>query len=168
MSRRALLGGAAVLAAAGVSGCASGGRSAAERAPSSTTPSTSSGTATSAPAAGSDREIALEALADERLALSVYSGVARRHRDLRDVRRTLVAIQRRHVDTLAAALEQAAASHDAAVVAGSPALAVIAEAQRLQDNRFADCQQVEDGNLASMLASMYAAHKAIEIEWSNR
>jgi hypothetical protein len=104
---------------------------------------------------------------DEGHALALYRGLAAGHPDFRVLLRPLVGVQREHVSALATALDTTFPSPGHVAVPGRPAQAVVAEAERLAARRVADCQEVESGGLASLLASMAAAHHVVAFEWAS-
>jgi hypothetical protein len=179
VSRRALLGGAAAAAAAtaaaaGLAGCGSGRRAGMSGTSPSAAPvtpgrdATIATVATSTPGAGSDRDVALGALADEQRALAVYGALARRRPETRARIAALVAIQRRHVEALTAALEldRPPSQPTVEMSTGPPARAVGETATGAAAARLADCRRVVSGSLASMLGSMGAAHQAVASQWA--
>jgi hypothetical protein len=151
VSRRALLGGAAAVAAAGLSGC--GSRSAVPAADTASGPS------------GGDRAVALAALQDEAGGLALYAELARRTQPLRGRLHRLVAVQQQHVDALETALGGASAHATDRLTPGPAADAIATEAKGLSARRLADCRKVADGALASMFASMAAAHAVVAAQW---
>jgi hypothetical protein len=161
-----LLGGAAAVAAASVTGCASKEPTSASGAAPTTVPVTSGFTTGSA--AGSDRDIALDALTSEQATLEVYRALSRRHRVALSQLMPLLSVQRRHVDALVTALQlDGPPSSPAVDVMPTPLDRTVAEtAMRAAQDRLADCRRVESGNLASMLASMAAAHRVVASQWA--
>jgi hypothetical protein len=165
VSRRALLGGAAAVAAAGAAGCASSG-------PSSTAGAATSGAASptvvATAATGSDHDIVVAALKGEQATLAAYTALARTHPPARTRIAPLIGVQRQHVDALTTALQLD--SPPPAPTVDEPVrplgIAVLDLARRAARDRLADCRAVASGSVASMLASMAASHSVVASEWT--
>jgi hypothetical protein len=155
------------VAASSVTGCASSEPTSAGGAAPSTGPVTSSGL-TTAVAAASDRDIALGALTSEQTALAVYRELARRNPATRKRIAPLIAVQGRHVDALVSALDldQPPPTPTVDLVATPVDVAVPETAKHAARGRLADCRQTASGSLASMFASMAAAHQVVASQWA--
>jgi hypothetical protein len=125
----------------------------------------------SAPASGSDRDVAFAALRDEQRVLAVYSAVGRSSPRAEARIEPLVSVQRRHVQALVGALEltRAPSAPSVNLLATTPDQIVGGAATAAARKRLHDCERVESGSLASMLASMGAAHQvaaAVASDWA--
>jgi hypothetical protein len=124
--------------------------------------------ARTAPATGSDRDTAADALTSELSTLAVYRALARRHVAAQLQIEPLIAVQRRHVDALVDALDLDEPPTTPTVnLVATPVDVAIADAARdAARGRLAECRRVESGSLASMLASMAAAHQVVASLWA--
>jgi hypothetical protein len=163
--------GAAAVAAAGLAGCATD-RPAATTRLSATSVPTIPTSLPSARASGSDRDIALAALSDEQRALAIYQAVGRSFPRVQTAIEPVIAVQRRHVQTLAEALElHRPPGPPANLLPTSPDQIVVTAATKAARQRLHDCAEVESPSLASVLASMAAAHQvtvAVAAGWADR
>jgi hypothetical protein len=162
VTRRALIGGVAAIAVAGT-GCATKA-STPRPAPG---PSTSGFVAT-LPAGSSDRDIAVDALSREQTTLAVYRTLARRNPAARKRIESLIAVQRRHVEALVGALglDQPRSAPIVDLVVTPVDVAIRETAEHAARGRLADCRRAASGSLASMLASMAAAHQVVASQWA--
>jgi hypothetical protein len=164
MSRRALLAGATAAAAISVAGCGSSrGSKTLDVGGAGSRWGPNPGART-----GSDRDIAVAALADENSALALYTALATRNRPLRQPLHDLMRIQREHVAALSAAIDGGTPASAHPPRAGRAVTAVPATAKRLAASRLADCETVESGAFASLLASMAASHRSVAAQWHSR
>jgi rubrerythrin len=164
--------GAAAVAAAGLAGCAADRRAATTRSSATSLPTIPTSALPSAPTSESDLDIATAALRDEQRALATYQAVGRSFPRVRTVIEPVIAVQRRHVQTLAEALQSnRPPSPPVNLPLTSPDQIVVSAATHAARKRLHDCAQVESGSLASLLASMAAAHRvaaAVAAEWADQ
>jgi hypothetical protein len=164
--------GAAAVAAAGLAGCASDRPAATTRLSATSVPTIPTSALPSARASGSDRDIALAALSDEQRALAIYQAVGRSFPRVQTAIEPVIAVQRRHVQTLAEALElHRPPGPPANLLPTSPDQIVVTAATKAARQRLHDCAEVESASLASVLASMAAAHQvtvAVAAGWADR
>jgi hypothetical protein len=123
---------------------------------------------TAAPAAGSDRDIAVDALSREQRTLALYRTLLRRNSAARTRIAPLIAVQGRHVEALVGALglEQPPSAPIVNIVATPVDVAIRNTAEHAARGSLADCRRAASGSLASMFASMAAAHRVVASQWS--
>jgi hypothetical protein len=151
------------VAAAGLAGCRSDGAS-----PGVADAATTAGPPPATP--GSDADIARHALNGEQALLGVYRRLARANPSARRRIAALIRVQGRHVDALVTALDlDGLPSAPTVTVARATPIATIVAgaATHAGDARRRDCRRVESGALASMMASMAAAHAVVAAQWSD-
>lgn len=158
LSRRSLLRGAALVAAAGLTACTG------DDTPSPDTRTVTSG-ATPDPPDQNDVSLLVDAIADEERLLAYCVTVSRRHRSLRAASRPVQGRQRAHVAGLLAILtdvDPAPTSRPPRVPGDAqPALESLVEhIVQTRNARFDDCVAATSGLLAAKLASVSASHAA--------
>jgi hypothetical protein len=161
-----LLVGAAASVAGGVAGCAASSPS------QQALPSTSDRLAGRIPplslsTADDDRQLALDVVADEQGLLAAYVRLARDNPPLRARIRPLVDGERRHVRVLAdaLALERRPAAGRVIAIAGPASVVLHQIASGAARRRLRDCASASSGAVASVLASMAAAHSVAAGAW---
>jgi hypothetical protein len=110
----------------------------------------------------------VRALRDEQSVLETYRTLSRQSPSHRRQLAPLIAAQRRHVDVVCDALGLGEPPAPPAVhPPGAPVPQAVSQtAERAVLERLADCEAVAAGSVASLLASMAAAHQVVAALWA--